>query len=134
MPIKPFDGPRLKLRRARYHIGDLAEQIRAYLKREPFYLEIEAQKPGENWAFGKKWTLKVREEVPPDFSAVIGDVVHNLRASLDVLACELVRANGQSDDGVYFPFADSAAELENMIARRAILTAPNRKLLICYAP
>jgi hypothetical protein len=56
--------------------------------------------------------------VPLDFAAIIGDAIHNLRTSLDLLACELVRANGQSDKDVHFPFAESAAELPVAIRKR----------------
>jgi len=115
MPLKPFDAPRLKLWRARSHIGELTDQMRAYLNRAPFHLEIVNAPTFTN---GKKWVVRVREEVPADFSAIVGDVIHNLRTSLDLLACELVRANGRSDNGVYFPFAESAADLPRMIRKR----------------
>jgi hypothetical protein len=111
----PFDAARLKLRRARRHIDELTEQLRAYISRSPFYLEL-ADAP--SYLNGKKWVLHVVESVPSDFSAIIGDAIHNLRSALDLMACELVRANNQSDSGVYFPFAESATELEGMIARR----------------
>lgn len=115
MPLPPFEAPRLKLRRARYHIGDLTEQVRAYLRRSPLFLQIEAD---PTFAGGKKWVAHVREEVPPEFSTVIGDVIHNLRAALDLLACEVVRANHSNDNGVYFPFAESAIGLPAMIKKR----------------
>jgi hypothetical protein len=116
MPLKPFDVPRLKIRRARYHIDDLIEQLRVFIKREPFFLEITPAP--ETWTKGKKWVVHVSEEVPLDFAAIIGDVIHNLRSALDLMACELVRANGQSDDDVHFPFANSATELDEMIEKR----------------
>ena len=49
---------------------------------------------------------------------IIGDAVHNLRSALDILACDLAKLNGQSDDGVYFPFAKSESELDRQIAGR----------------
>jgi hypothetical protein len=71
----------------------------AYLKRVPFYLVAQ---PDAN--AGKRWVVRVREEVPVEFSAIIGDVLHNLRAALDLMAVQLVRLNHQSDDEVYrFP-------------------------------
>ena len=115
MPLPPFEAPRLKLRRARYHIGDLQQQISAYLGRYPFFLKIEAD---PTFVGGKKWVAHVREEVPIDLAAIVGDVIHNLRAALDLLACELVKANGQSDDNVRFPFAGAAAGIDEMIKRR----------------
>lgn len=117
MTLPPFEAPRLKLRRARHHIADLSKQIDAYLAREPFYLEIADARTDDGFPLSKKWVVRVREEVPVEFSAIIGDAIHNLRTALDVLACELVRVNGGNDKGVHFPFADSATELPAMIKR-----------------
>lgn len=52
--------------------------------------------------------------VPEEVGAIVGDVVHNLRAALDLMAVALVRAKGGNTKNVYFPFADSA---ENLPAR-----------------
>ena len=114
MPLKRFDTSRLKLKRARYHIGDLQTQIQQYLMRGPIYLEIAEGTTQSR----QKWIVRVREEVPTDFAAIIGDVIHNLRAALDIMACELVRLNGESDDDVYFPFAKGAQHLEETIRSR----------------
>jgi hypothetical protein len=116
MNLSRFEAPRLKLQRARHHYGDLINRIREYLIRKPFHLVVEAA--GNGYPGGKKWAVHVREEVPKDFSAIVGDVIHNFRTSLDLLACELVRANNQDDEGVYFPFAKSAGELNKVIKKR----------------
>jgi hypothetical protein len=93
-------------------MGGLVDAIRAYHLRAPFYIEVEIDN-------GRKyWRVRVREEVPLEFSAILGDSIHNLRAALDLLACELVRLNHQNDDDVYFPFANSAADFPPMLARR----------------
>jgi hypothetical protein len=93
-------------------MGALLDAIRAYHLRSPFHIKVEIDN-------GRKfWVTKVREEVPLEFSAILGDSVHNLRAALDLLACELVRLNNQPDDDVYFPFAASAADFPMMVVRR----------------
>lgn len=112
MTLPPFEAPRLKLNRARSHIGELQNEVRAYLLSEPFNMEIVDAPTFTN---GKKWLVHLHHEVPLYLSPIIGDVIHNLRTSLDLLACELVRANGKSDKGVHFPFADSAAALSEAI-------------------
>jgi hypothetical protein len=93
-------------------MGDLQQQIGAYLRRAPFWLELAE---GWNGPDSKRWIVNVREEVPDDFSAIIGDHIHNLRAALDLLACEVVRANGKSDKGVHFPFSDGPDTLDGQI-------------------
>jgi hypothetical protein len=110
----PFDGPRLKLKRARKLLTELETEIAAYVAREPIWLEITEGKT----FIGKKWNVDVREEVPQEFSAIIGDLIHNLRAALDLLACELVRLNGNDDDDVYFPFSESESEFDKQLRRR----------------
>jgi hypothetical protein len=107
-----FEASRLKITRARTHVGNLMEAMRAYLLRTPFHIEVERDN-------GRKyWRVRVREEMPAEFSAIEGDAIHNLRASLDLLACELVRLNNQSDDDVYFPFSKAQADFQRMFAKR----------------
>jgi hypothetical protein len=120
MPIPLFEAPRLKLRRARTHIGELQTEIRRFLASEPFWLEVVDAPTFTN---GKMWRVQMRHEVPLDFSAIIGDVIHNLRTTLDLVACDSVRANGQSTKGVYFPFADSAAALPDAITDKKMRRA-----------
>jgi hypothetical protein len=112
MALKPFDHSRLKIRRARAHIGELTNEITAYLRRVPFYLIVQFD------GGARQWAVKVREEVPVEFSAIIGDVIHNLRAALDLMAVQVVRLNHQSDEDVYFPFSKSAARFDEAIQNR----------------
>lgn len=107
------------MKRARQHYGELMNEIRAFLLREPFYLEII---PGPT-PDTKSWVIHVREEVPPEFSAILGDCIHNLRASLDLLACEIVRLSGNGDDDVAFPFSKSAATFETTLKERKLTRA-----------
>jgi hypothetical protein len=52
---------------------------------------------------------------PEDFGAVVGDVVHNLRAALDLMACDLVRAGNGDPKNVYFPFCDRPEDLDKVL-------------------
>lgn len=80
--------------------------------------------------------ITVNELPPKMISPMIGDVIHNLRSSLDLLACECVRNNGGKDDEVLFPFCDDPAYLETMIKRRRIDRAakPVIDLIRCLKP
>jgi len=133
MPLRPFDASRLKIRRARTHIGDLQGRVSAYLLRKPIYLRIDHDL---GFAHGKKWTVHVREGVPIDLAPIIGDAIHNLRSALDLLACELVRANGQSDARVEFPFAETEAGLHVKIKRRHMdrASAAVQAKILAWAP
>ena len=46
---------------------------------------------------------------------MIGDAVHNLRASLDLIVCNSVRINGKSANKVYFPFCEGQNRLKKTI-------------------
>jgi hypothetical protein len=110
-------------------MGDLMTAIGAYLRRSPFYVE-----PVVGTTAGTKdWLLHVNEEVPPEFSAILGDAIHNLRAALDLLACELVRLNGQADDDVYFPFCRAAVDYASMIRTRHMDRASPQALALLQA-
>ena len=72
------------------------------------------------------WSVKVdfkNEPLPEELSAVFGDLIHNLRTSLDLAACECVRNNNKSDKGVLFPFCDNASDLDLVIKQRNIKRA-----------
>ncbi len=53
----------------------------------------------------------------------MGDLLHNLRAALDLMACDLVRLNGLNANGVHFPFSETPKDLPEMIKRRKFFRA-----------
>ncbi|WP_316225547.1 hypothetical protein [Bradyrhizobium sp. SZCCHNS3052] len=122
-----FDASRLKIVRSRTHVGSPVEVIRAFLLRTPLYIVVELDN-------GRKyWCVRVREPMPAEFSAIQGDAIHNLRASLDLLACELVRLNNQSDDDVYFPFSKTQSDFQQMFTRRHMDRASQRAQALVHA-
>jgi len=118
MPV-PFEASRLKIWRAEQHTVSLETEIRAYMDRAPAHANIRPGTPVKDAGMIYHETI-LTEPIPIHISTVLGDVIHNLRTSLDLLASELVRMNGGTDDDVYFPFAKDAAQLEDMIKRRHI--------------
>lgn len=87
---QPLDGVRLKLSRAMEHLLRLDDEIDEYRAREPFKVLREVDPGDARLRFGFFLT-----ELPPaHLSVVIGDIVNNLRSSLDHLAWQLVIANG----------------------------------------
>jgi|ERR1022692_593825 hypothetical protein len=86
----PLDAARLKVVRAQEHITALKIEIRAYLDKEPYKIEIEKRKDhgtGEMVAVPK---IDITIPPPLHLSAVIGDCITNVRASLDYIIWELV--------------------------------------------
>lgn len=115
---KPFVGPKLKLIRARQHVKELAERIAVFASSQPFNMYINTfENRTPIFFFG------MVGPIPPDVSLAYGDAIHCLRASLDLLACDLVRANNECADKVYFPFARDKDGLEDQIKSKRFYRA-----------
>lgn len=115
-----FDASRLKIWRARVHIRELQQAIDDYNANGSIQVGIWPGMPGY-----VEFRAEVLIEPPRHLPAIIGDIIHNLRVSLDLLASDLVRLNDRDPANVYFPFAESGDELEKMIKRRNMhLAAP----------
>ncbi len=108
----PFSHSRLKLARAEQHVENIAQIIDDYAKSEPQYSIEET--------IGNYVHYEIHRSIaPPIFlPAIVGDAIHNLRTSLDVLACEVVKHNNGNDKAVFFPFADSSETLEAAISNK----------------
>ena len=53
------------------------------------------------------YTFQFSKEPPAQIPVIIGDVVHNLRAALDILIGDVARVAGKSPKEMKFPFAPS---------------------------
>lgn len=108
----PFTQPRQKLHRAAAHVRALEGAIADYFKTDWYTCDFNRSPEGQ-------YSLKVVVRGSPQyFGAIVGGAVHNLRAAPDLLAVEAVGRHGGNTKNVYFPFADSAANLDDMIKRK----------------
>ena len=84
-----LDGVRIKFDRAKHHFRDLQARYERFQK---------AEAPTELLLYDEPDTgdlvhrVEVSDQPPHYWSAIAGDCVHNLRSSLDLLVCEMVRA------------------------------------------
>ncbi|WP_430422036.1 hypothetical protein [Phenylobacterium sp.] len=127
--MQPFLASRLKIGRAAQHVAILRGEVAAFMLRRPIYLLVEPHPENkELWA----WAVRVKEGVPPTWAPIIGDIVHNLRASLDLMACDVVRVANPSAplENVYFPFAKRLEDLDLIIAKRMALAPPEAQDLV----
>jgi len=113
-----------KLLRADLHIGSLEAAIDEYFRSDWYQQDLQ-RNPDGNYSLRFEF-----REPPDDFGALVGDVVHNLRAALDLLAVELVRLNGGNVKDVYFPFAESASALEKAIIDRRFHRASKASIAV----
>jgi hypothetical protein len=96
-------GVRAKLDRADRHTAELKRKIAAFLEREPFVIERQEEKGGR-----LVFRVRVRQEPPIHISTIIGDAIHALRTSLDLLAGQLVLVNGGTPTrATCFPIAET---------------------------
>jgi hypothetical protein len=78
-------GYELKVERALEHLNALDSLSNRWLKRDAYAL-IEHDEPNTG---GKILSVRPKQSTPTDLSLLIGDCIHNLRSSLDVLAHDL---------------------------------------------
>ena len=115
MPLLP--NATIKLARARKHYAELETVMTAFAGGVRFDTRVVNIAGQPHQAF-------LNFHIPPpseNFGGIIGDVIHNLRSALDLLACDLVRAKEGAQanvENVHFPFCKSADDLEYMIKKR----------------
>lgn len=113
----PITSSLLKIDRANSHIQELKRMVSTFLDSNPYRLFIKEDELQNVIGF------EITETLPAHVPLIIGDAVHNLRSSLDFLACSLVERAGKSTNNVYFPFAKSQTELSTAIRNRNIYKA-----------
>jgi hypothetical protein len=84
-----FAGVWIKVDRAKHHFRDLQARYERFQEAKP-YRAVAYDEP-DTGDFVHR--VEVSEQPPLFWSAIAGDCVHNLRSSLDLLVCEMVRAN-----------------------------------------
>lgn len=102
-----LDGPRAKIERSKKHFGDLHnEMLRVASNVRPYRVVVEREPDA------REHVIRIRGShvFPLSWSAIAGDAVHNLRAALDLLVCQLVLTTGKRPDmKTEFPiFLDAA--------------------------
>jgi hypothetical protein len=130
--MTPFLASELKLRRAAKHIAELeavaAEGGAAQAKSLPPPLRAPQFADGEGRiVLHGPMTL---HGAPEDFGAIVGDVIHNLRAALDLLASDLVRNGGGNPNKVYFPFCDQPEDLQKVLKEKNFHRAGPRAIAL----
>jgi hypothetical protein len=120
MADDPFEGPILKLERAKQHIEDFVAQADSFYKKiSPRFFVQDNTKTHE-----RALCVDIDTTVPDHFPLIIGDAIHNLRSALDHLTWEIVKPlNPPRPDEVYFPFCREAKSFEAILTKRQIKLA-----------
>jgi hypothetical protein len=113
----PFDSAKRKVARAGEHFANLEREIQAFIEVDPYRQVIEIDPTTPNQFLHKVKLIKDFDDTL--IAELVGDIVSNLRASLDHAIYAVAAASGQTKiRNAYFPFAHSAAELEPKIKGR----------------
>lgn len=97
-------GINMKVKRAKEHINNLELLISGFRESKPYEVVRQEEPNGEI-----TFRVKVKAQPPQEWGAIIGDVIHNLRSSLDYLIWQLVLSNGKTPSKrTGFPICDNA--------------------------
>jgi hypothetical protein len=97
-----LDEARSKVRRARVHLKELHVECTKYLQAHPYALLAQNDKDGRLRRIFAQ-AMAPEEPVPDDVGVILGDVLHNLRSALDLLAWRLSKGDGSLDRTTQFP-------------------------------
>jgi len=131
-----FHASRTKVARGRKHIAETRQAFESALADHHRFLQVHSLMTGDNFSP----EFEIPESKLDEAACCVGDAVHNLRAALDLLACEAVERSGQSPKDVHFPFAQTASELTSpgggMIQRKKFNRARSdaQTLLLALEP
>lgn len=124
-----FRMSKLKVTRAREHLRSLTDTINAYYGTAPM------EHREENDPVTRTLVVSARcKSAPPDqISAILGDLMNNLRSALDLLLCDLVRLNGADVKRAHsFPIlAEEAAAFPREARKKTFGISPKAFRLIC---
>jgi hypothetical protein len=101
MTTDRFSSAWLKLNRAKRHVDDLEDEIRAYWKTGPISTRGTGVTETEGGGTGARtFTVENVKPLPDTIPVLVGDAVHNLRSALDHFAYAAV---AQPTRHTYFP-------------------------------
>ena len=85
--MHPLDGPRAKVKRAKTQLGALYEDSQRFFTKNPNIIAAtEFDKKAGNYPIRVKGCPS---ELPEQWSVIIGEITHDLRSALDLLAWQL---------------------------------------------
>lgn len=134
-PAPRYHQSRLKIERSKRHFDELNAAIHTFMETRPYGIVEDF-----NAEIGKyEVRASVKSEIPSQFGPMVGDVIHNLRSALDVLAVELADENGHTSrtaiSKTYFPIADSRDGFEKTgLGRIERLSASAQKRIRALEP
>jgi hypothetical protein len=124
-----FRGPKLKVEWANHHVDILKGALNDFMKTDFYRVRIEEDVEVK----GRKTDpptglveVEITQDLPDTIPLIIGDVVHNLRSSLDLAICEMIEGlGGTPHRHTHFPIRETREEVIRAIEEGAIKGAPS---------
>lgn len=121
---------RAKIHRANKHFNELKEAIEAFQASKPYRIVADKRsKPGY-----ELYKIFFNQPIPDEWGGIVGDVIHNLRSSLDTLATALVIANGRTGKDIiqntYFPIGASKEVFEQKLVKDLRGASPEARRMV----
>ena len=140
----PMAASYLKIARAKKHLAELEQVIQAYIETNPVRYETTVSDPeivgtkedGTPLRHARITFKFDQDAIPEEMSAIVGDIVHNLRSALDLMATELCRAEDDAEDETHFPFAKKESEFGNRVSKTGFWRAGPEAIMLMseFAP
>lgn len=121
---EPFEGPRLKVERAKRHIADYRAAFRALDGTDFVELYLKpSYKPGilaepETKRGDYDIRLKRVTRLPSDLALTAADAIYNLRSALDQAASRCAEQAGETPDQTYFPHGLNEAGFQASLRKK----------------
>ena len=94
--------------RAEENVRNLDREVTTFLAGSPYYSVQHDEANGD-----RVWSLKINSEIPLAFSVLVGEIIHDLRSTLDHMIYHLVLQNGGTPTfSTAFPIYDSAMDFK----------------------
>jgi len=115
MTTNPLFGVRVKIDRAKHHLGNLETAITRYHGANPYAItaDVDTESGQVNYRF------HYLQPIPCEWGGVVGEIVHALRSSLDNLATALAVHNGRTSNTIikntYFPIGTTKESFDRKL-------------------
>jgi hypothetical protein len=112
----------LRLARADEELKTLQNEVRDYLRKKPYTVEI---KPDPNFPNRRRLVVRIDDEIPEPIPIRISECVHHWRAALDNFAYIISRRHSGHTSGSEFPIFLNAAMFSEQTRTGGLPTRPS---------
>jgi len=124
--VEPFIAPFAKTERAKTQISELDHAIKSFFESASYEIVSNCDSETDE----EVWRFQLSRKLPNDLSVRAGEILHNLRSSLDQMLAEIVRRISQrSEARVEFPFGTDFGKFEVALRKQDKLPADAAKMI-----